>query len=594
MVERKYLLRGFFFFSFTSLVALLLLNYDLRNHNDVLIDTYAVRLDFGNTLRLKEIYTYEVGIGDKYRMLYRYWNSPLSVGKALNEPSLEFKGFIPTPKGSGWFDWYVKDYRGWIYGNLTKDSLNLVKNLANRNEVGIVNPKYFKEGKYCFGVIYNVYPPLIEDKNKLYTYIVLADKHIHYKRVRIEINDRNGVIEKVFPFMPSYELHKTESGYIVEGYSPPDNVLKLVFSLREANFKAFPTEKDMEHQLKTALIVRSIFNTLKWLLISLAVGFPLIFLLLYWRYGREKFYTVPEYLSYVPNPNRKPWEVNVIFAGNGISGNENAFYSTLLDLQRRGILKIFGGIVKIKNKIEIGSLDEYERKVLDFLLSYGKTTKDGGFIFNVYKLQELLVKWRKEKNREALKKLSDRWNEITSYENPHENAMFDLTGFNRFLWFLLLGFITLVVLFFSKDAEFWRIFSLDTYPFFVASAILTINGFFGLIFIPPYVLGRWKRDYYREKLQWEAFKNFLSDMAMIKKYAPEDLAMWKEWLIYATALGVADKVKRAMEELNIKIPELGSIETLNTGFSNFSGSVSSTSSSSSSGGGFGGGGAGAR
>ena len=48
----------------------------------------------------------------------------------------------------------------------------------------------------------------------------------------------------------------------------------------------------------------------------------------------------------------------------------------------------------------------------------------------------------------------------------------------------------------------------------------------------------------------------LSDLAMIKKYQSEDISVWKDWLVYGAALGVADNVIKAMKELNIKIPEI--------------------------------------
>jgi hypothetical protein len=73
---------------------------------------------------------------------------------------------------------------------------------------------------------------------------------------------------------------------------------------------------------------------------------------------------------------------------------------------------------------------------------------------------------------------------------------------------------------------------------------------------PPTLFGRWKDDYYREKLQWDAFGRFLSDMALMEKYAPEDLSRWGDWLVYGTALGVGDKVVQAMDALNIHIPDL--------------------------------------
>ena len=76
------------------------------------------------------------------------------------------------------------------------------------------------------------------------------------------------------------------------------------------------------------------------------------------------------------------------------------------------------------------------------------------------------------------------------------------------------------------------------------------------LFVSSSLFGRWKENYYKEKLEWDAFKTFLSDFASIKKYAPQDIKMWQEWLVYATTLGVGDKVVEAMRQLNIQIPEV--------------------------------------
>jgi uncharacterized membrane protein len=72
---------------------------------------------------------------------------------------------------------------------------------------------------------------------------------------------------------------------------------------------------------------------------------------------------------------------------------------------------------------------------------------------------------------------------------------------------------------------------------------------------PSTRFGYWKGDAYKEKLEWDAFSKFLSDLAMIRKYSPSDISMWGEWLVFGTALGVGDKVQIAMKELNISIPE---------------------------------------
>lgn len=64
---------------------------------------------------------------------------------------------------------------------------------------------------------------------------------------------------------------------------------------------------------------------------------------------------------------------------------------------------------------------------------------------------------------------------------------------------------------------------------------------------PSTLFGHWKNDGYKKKLEWDAFAHFLSDMAMIQKYAPADLSMWGDWLIYGTALGIGEKVEKAMQ-----------------------------------------------
>ena len=95
---------------------------------------------------------------------------------------------------------------------------------------------------------------------------------------------------------------------------------------------------------------------------------------------------------------------------------------------------------------------------------------------------------------------------------------------------------------------------MDIYPIFVLISALTVEVYI-VNRTKTQVFGRWKKNYYKEYLEWQAFKNMLSDLAAIKKYKPEDMAIWKDWLVYGTALGVADKVIEAMNKLNIKIPE---------------------------------------
>ena len=48
-------------------------------------------------------------------------------------------------------------------------------------------------------------------------------------------------------------------------------------------------------------------------------------------------------------------------------------------------------------------------------------------------------------------------------------------------------------------------------------------------------------------LKWRNFKKFLKDNSLIKEHPPESIVVWKKYLIYGAALGVADKVYDAMK-----------------------------------------------
>jgi uncharacterized membrane protein len=86
-----------------------------------------------------------------------------------------------------------------------------------------------------------------------------------------------------------------------------------------------------------------------------------------------------------------------------------------------------------------------------------------------------------------------------------------------------------------------------------------------LVFAPS-LFSRWKANYHKEKLEWDAFRNFLENFATNHKYLPKEPNIWKEWLVYGTALGVGLKFAEEMEQLNIKIPEIRVISYMYTYF----------------------------
>lgn len=70
--------------------------------------------------------------------------------------------------------------------------------------------------------------------------------------------------------------------------------------------------------------------------------------------------------------------------------------------------------------------------------------------------------------------------------------------------------------------------------------------------LPERITCRWTPyglEYYE---RWMNFKRYIKDFSLITEYPPESVKIWDKYLIYATALGAAHGVRRAME---LSLPE---------------------------------------
>ena len=61
------------------------------------------------------------------------------------------------------------------------------------------------------------------------------------------------------------------------------------------------------------------------------------------------------------------------------------------------------------------------------------------------------------------------------------------------------------------------------------------------------IFGKWTEKGRVFYLKWNNFKKFIKDNSLIKEHPPESIVVWKKYLIYGTALGVADKVYKSMK-----------------------------------------------
>ncbi|MFZ3166376.1 MAG: DUF2207 domain-containing protein [Candidatus Methanoperedens sp.] len=558
---------------------------------DLVVESYNV--SFSPEGYLTETYLYNVGISDRYSMLFRVWKAPLTApdGEDPDRPHIKVSN-ISCPEGT---TPYVKDNAGMVWS--TDESIRrVVGEKAYDNEAGCYFSGMYREGVYTISASYWIYPPVECDDSLCRLDLMLADEHIPYGKVEIVLSDTR--IMKVFPHPPDFSVSKIPGGWIISGKSPENGLIEVEMLIKTAEEIKYLTKLN-EVEGKTVSSnswysnIYLLLSALKYILLSIVLGFPVVLYFIHRKNGTEKESTVPEYLSFVPG-KRKPWLVNLVFRKDAFDFDENGFYATLLDMQKRGYVKIetFADMKKKEVKITLlktpeEAEDPYEKDVLSFLKDWSQDD-----VFETQKFKEMVKSISKK--RESIISLKKRMDKIMREAYPKYADEFVVEGRRKF--FIISGASALAAFMFNSNYS-------NIYPIFGEISIylgtLAVQSAVIAFLTPSTLFGRWKGDYYKEKLEWDAFRKFLSDMAMMKKYLPEDVIIWKEWLIYGTALGVGENVIKAMNALNVVIPEVSTAPSVYHSFHSVNSSVASAYSAATGGGGgggggFGGGGAGGR
>jgi len=557
---------------------------------DLVVESYNAT--FSSEGYLTETYLYNVGISGRYSMLFRVWKAPLIApdGEDLDRPHIKISN-INCPDGT---IPYVKDNAGMVWS--TDGSIKrVVGEKAYNNEAGCYFSGMYREGVYTISASYWIYPPLECDDSICRLNLMLADEHIPYRKVEIIMPD-TGIV-KVFPHPPDFGVSKSSGRFVISGKSPENGLIEVEMLMKTAEEIKFLTKlKGVEGKTVYSNSWYSniylLLSALKYILLPVILGFPVVLYFIYRRYGTEKEFTVPEYLSFVP-VKRKPWFVNLVFRKDAFDFDENGFYATLLDMQKREYVKIETIIDKKKKEVKITLLktpeeahDPYETDVLSFLKDWSQDE-----VFETQKFKEMVKSISKK--RENIISLKKRMDKIMREAYPKYADDFVVEGRRKF--FIISGASALAAFIFNSNYS-------NMYPIFGEISIylgtLAVQSAVVTFLTPSTLFGRWKGEYYKEKLEWDAFRKFLSDMAMMKKYLPEDVVIWKEWLIYGTALGVGENVIKAMNSLNVDIPEVRTAPSVYYSFHSLNSSVASAYSAATGGGGggggFGGGGAGGR
>jgi uncharacterized membrane protein len=494
---------------------------------------------------------------ESYHTLFRTFDSPLSISENTKN-SITIKSV-----SCNYGDPYFKLNNYCYYENDFSKSQECVPYTEN-NEYGCTfgntygfnsNSEYLISSKFT-----------INPEN-----LFLINGKYYIKFIAYGANNHHDLISGENLIIIGTNMHDSEyksSDYVIiyipyEGDSTGYNIIK------KSDFE-FGGEK-----IKKDSILYQIFVILMHLLPGL------IFFLSWHYFGKELTEPdVPEQLSQIPN-KRKPWEVAAYFNPPFSSIDSNFFSTLLLDFYRRKIIdiKIEEGFFKkdllIKLNRKSQELDDpIEKEFLQILEKLNEICPERHIQNNYFNLNKAAS------NPFSSLTIRSMYTVFKKSLDEHGKKFIEKKGV---VIFMILIIILIMI------SIFTGIFSLTILSFFSLFLISIISAFSSLLI-------KFKEDFYREYIEWQSFKKWLSYSPSMKEHGHKGVVFWEEFLVYATALGVSKKVlKELKQERIITEKQFNTFTNIHTATLSFASSGGGSGGfSGAGGGGVGGGGGGGR
>lgn len=299
--------------------------------------------------------------------------------------------------------------------------------------------------------------------------------------------------------------------------------------------------------LEDSISGRNFWNTAFLILGLLAILSPIGAAITYFKYGKEPKVDYDGIYERDLPTNDPPEVINALIENKKDIGRPNlkGFEASIMNLIDRKVLHIH-------------TEDNVDSDTKDLLLTfnhdkYPELSKSEKIVFNtlenfatdnVLNLSTL--------NGQLSSESSGKWfmEKLINWENAVKNEIdkskyFNEDGYTRIyiIAFGSLGFgIAIAALGFTTNLGNGK-YSL------IAGILLIIFSIF-LLRLDNDIFGRWTKEGRVFYLKWKNFKKFLEDNSLIKEHPPESIVIWKKYLIYGSALGVADEVYKSMK-LNV-------------------------------------------
>jgi uncharacterized membrane protein len=275
-------------------------------------------------------------------------------------------------------------------------------------------------------------------------------------------------------------------------------------------------------------------------------------LLIWFLYGREpKIDYHAEYERDIPTDD-PPAIVNAI-CGPGFSkkiGNPDldGFKATIMDLIDRKYLLfenkpnpeedtlLSSMYLKINPDKDNNDLKPFEIDVLNFLRGLGY-----GDIISMDKISSDL---KDKKKAQSFRETYYSWKDDISIVLTDDvlSKIFNRKGDNYIKIFGGVGIAVAIIIFILTISNPIPNANLTAWTAVLFGVVAIVS-----LILPQRLEGQWTTYGEEYDAKWHNFKKYIKDFSLIKEYPPESVEVWNKYLVYATALGVADAVRKAME-----------------------------------------------
>lgn len=309
------------------------------------------------------------------------------------------------------------------------------------------------------------------------------------------------------------------------------------------------------HNLENSVNERTFWNTSYLVLGLLSLISPIVGALTYLKFGREpKVEYDGIYERELPTDD-PPAVVNALIDNSYDIGTPNmkGFEATILNLIDKKAINLMtktdentdmNELFLKLNKDNTDNLAIHEQTVMDILSMF----ENDEHIVNLSNLNSDLSY---ESNAKLFMEEFNVWQQDVKHEYLDSETL--KTYFNnigsRFMKIIaIIGIIIGIIIFILGLFT-----NLPNGVFAIGGGIVLAIFSFIVIMLPQDIFGQWTKEGRVFYLKWKNFKKFLKDNSLINEHPPESIVVWKKYLIYGTALGVADNVYKAMklQEKNI-------------------------------------------